>query len=326
MMSKIHVQIGLLVFVLAGFGYGIAGAQDKTAAPAQSKPAAKTVPAIQNEQNNPREFMKLILTGDLAKIKTMLDANPALAKAKDMTGGAPLHQISKMRAKPEPGQTVTSDSMRSFQAERQKEIANLLLQNGAELNAQDDNGETPLIAAVTRGQKALVELLLEKGADANIRNAKGETPFDIANSANRSDLSQLLQPHTKQTSPAPEKKEVQPPAAKQEKPKPIPTQSEPETSESEKVAPKERSSADKPDDPKPASDEKSEDLPILQENDQTKSNDDELQESDAEPMSESDEPATNEEPSEDSESNIEDEQTDESDASEEEMPEEETAP
>jgi ankyrin repeat protein len=55
-------------------------------------------------------------------------------------------------------------------------MAKVLLDNGADPNIQDMNGNTAIIAAAQRSQ-ALVELLLSKGADLKIKNNMGTTAF-----------------------------------------------------------------------------------------------------------------------------------------------------
>ena len=48
------------------------------------------------------------------------------------------------------------------------------------LNTMDDNGNNTLHIAVARGDDDLVKFLLQKGANVNARNAKGETPLVVA--------------------------------------------------------------------------------------------------------------------------------------------------
>lgn len=49
-----------------------------------------------------------------------------------------------------------------------KDIAELLLAKGANVNAKDKDGYTPLVEAVTNDHKDIAELLLAKGADINV--------------------------------------------------------------------------------------------------------------------------------------------------------------
>ena len=55
------------------------------------------------------------------------------------------------------------------------DIASLLIKNGANVNAQDDNGDTPLMLAVTCEFEEIVTLLLELGADVNLVNSSKES-------------------------------------------------------------------------------------------------------------------------------------------------------
>ncbi len=63
---------------------------------------------------------------------------------------------------------------------RQVAMIRLLLQAGADINAQDKNGATPLHRAVRTRCAAAVECLLNAGADATMRNKPGSTPFHLA--------------------------------------------------------------------------------------------------------------------------------------------------
>jgi cytohesin len=51
--------------------------------------------------------------------------------------------------------------------EGHKEIAELLISEGADVNAKADGGGTPLHQAAYEGHKEVAELLIAKGADAN---------------------------------------------------------------------------------------------------------------------------------------------------------------
>ena len=56
----------------------------------------------------------------------------------------------------------------------------LFLQDGVDINAQDDEGETALMKAIDATELDQVEWLLTNGADVNIRDESGETALDRA--------------------------------------------------------------------------------------------------------------------------------------------------
>ena len=55
------------------------------------------------------------------------------------------------------------------------EIAELLLVNGANVNAAGNQGDTPLWWAATLGRERMVELLLTNKADVTAKNNTGDT-------------------------------------------------------------------------------------------------------------------------------------------------------
>jgi hypothetical protein len=56
-------------------------------------------------------------------------------------------------------------------------IIKYLLQNGADINIRNEDGETPLLFAMKIESKAVTKYLLEKGADIEIRDSNGDTPL-----------------------------------------------------------------------------------------------------------------------------------------------------
>ncbi|KAE8703070.1 ADP-ribosylation factor GTPase-activating protein AGD3 [Hibiscus syriacus] len=56
----------------------------------------------------------------------------------------------------------------------------LLLQYGANINATDSRGQTPLDRCILRGKAAFANLLLTRGADPRALNKEGKTPLELA--------------------------------------------------------------------------------------------------------------------------------------------------
>jgi ankyrin repeat protein len=76
-----------------------------------------------------------------------------------------------------------------------KEIAELLIEKGADLNAKDVGDGTPLFSAVYYGHKEIVELLLANGADVNAKGNYGKTPLDEAIKWKHPETADLLRKH-----------------------------------------------------------------------------------------------------------------------------------
>ena len=59
-------------------------------------------------------------------------------------------------------------------------MTQILIQHGANLDAQSRFGETVLHMAVRKGNPMMVRELMQSGATANIQNEDGYTPLDLA--------------------------------------------------------------------------------------------------------------------------------------------------
>jgi ankyrin repeat protein len=72
-----------------------------------------------------------------------------------------------------------------------KEVAELLIGKCADVNAKDIDGWTPLHDAAATGHKEITELLIAEGADVNETDGSGETPLDYA----KGETADLLRKH-----------------------------------------------------------------------------------------------------------------------------------
>ena len=68
----------------------------------------------------------------------------------------------------------------AWNAKRQVETIQCLLEAGAEINAQDKNGASPLHRAVRTRCAAAVKCLLKAGGNPTLKNKSGSTPFHLA--------------------------------------------------------------------------------------------------------------------------------------------------
>ena len=140
--------------------------------------------------------------GDTGRLRTLLDADGSLATAWSDDGFTPLHFAAffghpeAARLLIERGADLEARStnrefapnaapLHSAVAARQRDVIELLLDAGADVNAVQHQGYTPLLEAAQSGDSELVELLLERGADPDARLDDGRTATDLARDAER---------------------------------------------------------------------------------------------------------------------------------------------
>ena len=77
--------------------------------------------------------------------------------------------------------TVLKEEEREFNLKCK--IADILIKHGADVNAKDDTGRTPLHFACQTGNTKLVIMLIENGSDINAKDNKGRTTLHYAASS-----------------------------------------------------------------------------------------------------------------------------------------------
>jgi hypothetical protein len=97
------------------------------------------------------EILEAAWGGDFERVRALLAEDPSRASERGRSGFVPLH-------------TAVSHS---------REYTELLLDAGADVNAQNDYGIAPLHLA---GYAEIVDLLVSRGADLNLRSKDGRTP------------------------------------------------------------------------------------------------------------------------------------------------------
>jgi uncharacterized protein len=133
-------------------------------------------------------------TGDLDRVQQLVEAQPESVNAVSADGFMPLglacffHHPEIARYLVEKGADVDAPSrnaqrvrpIHSAVAARNTGLVMLLLEKGADINAQQAGGFTALHAAAHHGDEPMIKLLLEHMADINALTHDGKTPMELA--------------------------------------------------------------------------------------------------------------------------------------------------
>ena len=146
--------------------------------------------------------------GDIEAVKQYLSAGADVnEKAVNWNGFTPLHLAASMKGNKEivelliaKGADVNANSESGstpLHGANNGEIVELLITKGSNVNARTGVGQTPLLLAVIFGQKEIVKILVAKGADVHARDDAGVTPLDM--SRNKPEIADLLRKHGAKT-------------------------------------------------------------------------------------------------------------------------------
>ena len=135
-------------------------------------------------QNNEGETpLHIAVQRDLANIFLDMLISPTSINAKDKQGQTPLHWAAQF-AKERNNEGISACTIEEFGLNRAS--IEMLLDNGADIDARDNEGRTPLhvapaaILQTTQSTLANIRSLVDKGADLSAVTVEGQTAYDIA--------------------------------------------------------------------------------------------------------------------------------------------------
>lgn len=77
------------------------------------------------------------------------------------------------------------------------DFARLLIDSGANVNAVDCRGLTPLLICCSSGRADLLELLVQRGADIRVKDSNGNGAVEVATFYGQNEVLSLLEKLTK---------------------------------------------------------------------------------------------------------------------------------
>jgi len=130
------------------------------------------------EQHANEELLEAAERGNSNKVRELLKrgglkANP---NTRDKNGNTPLHLAAE----------------HGF-----LDVARLLLEHGADVNAIGKSGWTPLHVAAVNGRMAIVRLLLEHGADVDVIDNYDQTPSDRARQVGYEGIARVIEEYSR---------------------------------------------------------------------------------------------------------------------------------
>ena len=151
------------------------------------------------------EMVKATHRGDIKEVERLLHEEEADVNARDKGNGMTvlmwavyqghgdvarllIEKGAHVNAKLDGGKTVLM-----FAAHRGRpSIGKLLIERGADVNAKNRYGGTALITAAGNGHLDVVELLIKEGAHVNAKAGNGATALKLAQQAGHAEIAKLL--------------------------------------------------------------------------------------------------------------------------------------
>jgi ankyrin repeat protein len=153
------------------------------------------------EKREKREkLFEAVRHGDVAEITKLLDQGVEV-DIRDELNQTPLIAAAKVDDKNlvemllQKGADVNAQGNGPINAlliAKNPEVVELLLQHGAELEVVNHHGDTALLSAIYSNEPKNVELLLQRGADCNVKDKDGKTPLQLAQARGNTEIIGIL--------------------------------------------------------------------------------------------------------------------------------------
>ena len=158
------------------------------------------------EKKNEYDFFEAAASGRLDFVKKHLENQPEILNQFAVDGFTALglscffnqKEIASFLLQKGADPNIASNNdfkvapLHSAAAISQIEIVNILLQNGANVNAKQSSGVTALHSAAHNGATDIVKLLLQNGADKKAKTEDGKSVLDFAKEGNFTEIINLL--------------------------------------------------------------------------------------------------------------------------------------